>query len=150
MRAVMSFLHADYAESAEFFIFFSVLRWRWRGRKLRYDERAQRGDVSEAVYYLLHCFCDSVSDTACRVPTCKSCLVSANHSCPRVAMGIAPLTRHRSTFSASSKGLARPLWEGWGGVHHLYAFTFTFSSYPLPLRVLPLSQGEKGGWEHFL
>ena len=38
----MSFLHADYAESAEFFIFFSVLRWRWRGRKLRYDERAQR------------------------------------------------------------------------------------------------------------
>ena len=42
LRAVMSFLHADYAESAEFFIFFSVLRWRWRGRKLRYDERAQR------------------------------------------------------------------------------------------------------------
>ena len=36
------FLHADYAESAEFFIFFSVLRWRWRDRKLRYDERAQR------------------------------------------------------------------------------------------------------------
>ena len=49
LRAVMIFLHADYAESAEFFIFFSVLRWRWRGRKLRYDERAQRGDVSEAV-----------------------------------------------------------------------------------------------------
>ena len=42
LRAVMSFLHADYAESAEFFIFFSVLRWRWRGRKLRYDERAQK------------------------------------------------------------------------------------------------------------
>ena len=39
----MIFLHADYAESAEFYIFFSVLRWRWRGRKLRYDERAQRG-----------------------------------------------------------------------------------------------------------
>ena len=45
LRAVMSFLHADYAESAEFFIFFSVLRWRWRGRKLRYDERAQRGEM---------------------------------------------------------------------------------------------------------
>ena len=38
----MSLLHADYAESAEFFIFFSVLRWRWRGRKLRYDESAPR------------------------------------------------------------------------------------------------------------
>ena len=45
LRAVMCFLHADYAESAEFYIFFSVLRWRWRGRKLRYDERAQRGAV---------------------------------------------------------------------------------------------------------
>ena len=43
LRAVMIFLHADYAESAEFFIFLGVLRWRWRGRKLRYDERAQRG-----------------------------------------------------------------------------------------------------------
>ena len=49
MRAVMIFLHADYAESAEFFIFLGVFRWRWRGRKLRYVERAQRGDVSEAV-----------------------------------------------------------------------------------------------------
>ena len=39
----MIFLHADYAESAEFFIFLGVLRWRWRGRKLRYDESAQRG-----------------------------------------------------------------------------------------------------------
>ena len=37
LRAVMCFLHADYAESAEFFIFLGVLRWRWRGRKLRYD-----------------------------------------------------------------------------------------------------------------
>ena len=43
LRAVMCFLHADYAESAEFFIFLGVLRWRWRGRKLRYDESAQRG-----------------------------------------------------------------------------------------------------------
>ena len=49
MIGVMIFLHADYAESGEFFIFLGVLRWRWRGRKLRYDERAQRGDVSEAV-----------------------------------------------------------------------------------------------------
>ena len=49
LRAVVCFLHADYAESAEFYIFLGVLRWRWRGRKLRYDERAQRGDVSEAV-----------------------------------------------------------------------------------------------------
>ena len=39
----MCFLHAYYAESAEFYIFFSVLRWRWRGRKLRYDESAQMG-----------------------------------------------------------------------------------------------------------
>ena len=42
-------MHAESAEGAEFYIFFSVLRWRWRGRKLRYDEIAQRGDVSEAV-----------------------------------------------------------------------------------------------------
>ena len=31
---------------------------------------------------------------------------------PRVAMEIAPLPRHRSTFSASSEDLARPRWEG--------------------------------------
>ena len=35
-------------------------------------------------------------------------------------MGIAPLTRHRSTFSASSKGLARHLWRGWGWVFSLH------------------------------
>ena len=37
---------------------------------------------------------------------------------------------------------------GAGGVANFV--TTTLSSYPLPLRVLPLSQGEKGGWEHFL
>ena len=33
-------------------------------------------------------------------------------SSPRVALGSAPLPRHRSTFSASSEDLARPRWEG--------------------------------------
>ena len=31
---------------------------------------------------------------------------------PRVVLGSAPLPRHRSTFSASSEDLARPLWDG--------------------------------------
>ena len=33
-------------------------------------------------------------------------------TCPRVALGSAPLPRHRSTFSASSEDLARPQVEG--------------------------------------
>ena len=41
LRAVMSFFARRLRRERRVF-FFSVLRWRWRGRKLRYDERAQR------------------------------------------------------------------------------------------------------------
>ena len=41
-RIRVLFLHADYAKSAEFFLFHGS-RWRWRGRKLRYDKSAQSG-----------------------------------------------------------------------------------------------------------
>ena len=41
VRVVVIFIfHAKNAEVAEFFHFIS--RWRWRGRKLRYDRRTQR------------------------------------------------------------------------------------------------------------
>ena len=86
----MSFLHADYAESAEFFIFFSVLRWRWRGRKLRYDERAQRRER------LVFSFNLSVPYTF-------------PFALPSVALGSAPLRGHRMTFGHSSKDPLRPL-----------------------------------------
>ncbi len=39
-RIRILFLHADYAKSAEYFLF-SVSRWRWRCRELRYDKSAQ-------------------------------------------------------------------------------------------------------------
>ena len=38
----MSFFARRLRRERRVYIFFSVLRWRWRGRKLRYDERAQR------------------------------------------------------------------------------------------------------------
>ena len=42
LRAVISFFARRLRRERRVFIFFSVLRWRWRGRKLRYDESAQR------------------------------------------------------------------------------------------------------------
>ena len=43
-RIRVLFLHADYAKSAENFLFHGS-RWRWRGRELRYD-KMRRADAN--------------------------------------------------------------------------------------------------------
>ena len=43
LRSVMCFLHADYAESAEFFIVLGVLRWRWRGSQTSLRRESAEG-----------------------------------------------------------------------------------------------------------
>ena len=76
--------------------------------------------------------------------------------CPRVELESSPLTRHRSTFSASSKDLARhkggewlqptcahisrtlyslPLWEGWGGVRRV--LTVSVDCLPMLRKMAP-------------
>ena len=78
------------------------------------------GDVSEAVYYLLHCFCDSVSDTACRVPTCKCRVVSSNHSPPyRANKVFRGLTECQSVPCEGSNPHCDAR-TGWGWVRHFY------------------------------
>ena len=53
LRAVMSFFARRLRRERRVF-FFSVLRWRWRGRKLRYDESAQRRERLFSVFRSIH------------------------------------------------------------------------------------------------
>ena len=79
-------------------------------------------------------------------------------SSPRVELESSPLPRHRSTFSASSEDLARPvregeqynrqrshigstlysrpLWDGWGGFHLLTLNLLTLKKSPFPLYII--------------
>ena len=66
------------------------------------------------------CFCDSVADTACRVPTCKCRVVSSNHSPPyRANKVFRGLTECQSVPCEGSNPHCDAR-TGWGWVRHFY------------------------------